>query len=151
MARLHTKKHGKSGSHKPATKMPPAWVNYSKEDIAGLVEKLAKEGKTAALIGQQLRDEYGIPSVRVMAQKKIAAILKEKGLAGQYPQDMVDLFKRAVGMRKHLKANSRDSSNKIKLTHVEAKIKRLGKYYSREGVIPAKWKYDAEKTALLVK
>ena len=120
MARLHTKKRGKSGSHKPATKMPPAWANYSKEDVAGLVEKLAKEGKPAALIGQQLRDEYGIPSVRVLTQKKLAAILKEKGIGGQYPQDMIDLFKRAVGMRKHLKSNPRDSSNKIKLTHVEA-------------------------------
>ncbi len=151
MARLHTGKRGKSGSHKPLTTMPPAWVKHSKEEIWGLVEKLARGGRTPAAIGQLLRDEYGVPSVRALTKKKITAVLREKKLAGQYPQDMIDLFKRAVRARKHLKANPRDVSNKIKLSHIESKIKRLGKYYSAEGVLPAGWKYDPEQAALVVK
>jgi len=151
VARLHTRKKGKSGSRKPAARIPPAWVKYSREEIWSMVEKLAREGKTPAMIGQLLRDEYGIPSVRALTKKKIGAVLRERKLAGQYPQDMIDLFKRAVRVRKHLRANPRDVSNKIKLSHIESKIKRLGKYYSVEGVLPAGWKYDPEQAALVVK
>jgi len=151
MARLHTKKKGRSGSRKPASRIPPAWVKHSKEEIWALVEKLAKEGKPPAMIGQQLRDDYGVPSVRTLTKKRILDVLREAKQAGTYPPDLIQLFKRAVRVRKHLKANRRDSSNEIKLSHIEAKIKRLGKYYSSKGVLPPKWKYDPEQAALVVK
>ncbi|MCX6767271.1 MAG: 30S ribosomal protein S15 [Candidatus Micrarchaeota archaeon] len=151
MARLHTKKKGKSGSHKPAARISPAWVKHSREEIWGLIEKMAREGKTPAAIGQLLRDEHGIPSVRALTKKKLVAVLKEKNLAGNHPQDMIDLMRRAVRVAKHLKANPRDTSNKIKLSNIEAKIKRRGKYYSSKGILPKGWKYDAEQAFLLVK
>ena len=54
-------------------------------------------------------------------------------------------------MREHLRTNRSDKHNRTKLIHVESKIARLAKYYTREGVLPADWKYDPETAALLVK
>ncbi|MGB9577440.1 MAG: 30S ribosomal protein S15 [Candidatus Norongarragalinales archaeon] len=115
-----------------------------------MVEKYAKEGKSEAAIGQALRDEHGIPSVKLVTGKTITQLLKEKGLAGKYPSDLLDLIRRAVSMRKHLKDNPRDKSNKQKLIHVESKIKRLVRYY-RGKKLPKNWVYDPETAALIVK
>ncbi len=147
---MHSRKKGKSKSHKHASKMPPSWVKQSKEEVAGLVQKMAKEGKRAAAIGLELRDQYGIPSIKAVTGKTISQVLKEKKMAPEYPDDLMALIRRAVGLRKHLKTNTRDTSNKQKLGHVESKIKRLVAYY-RGNKLPANWKYVPEEAALLVK
>ncbi|MFH1247419.1 MAG: 30S ribosomal protein S15 [Candidatus Micrarchaeota archaeon] len=150
MARLHTRKRGKSRSKKPTSNVAPKWVDYSKEEIIGFVETLAKEGKAEAQIGLILRDQYGIPSVKLMTGKTISEILKEKNLSPKYPSDLVALLRKAVNLMEHLKTNRSDKSNRIKLALVESKIKRLVKYY-RGKKLPAKWKYDPETAALIVK
>ena len=150
MARLHSGKRGRSGSRKPSAKNAPAWVPVSKDEVVSLVEKYAKEGKTEAAIGQTLRDQHGIPSAKLVTGKTVSQILKEKGLAGKYPSDLLDLIRRAVAMRKHLKINTRDQSNRQKLIHVESKIKRLVRYY-RGKKLPKDWSYDPETAALIVK
>ena len=43
MARMHSRKKGKSGSKKPPIKFIPKWVRYKKEDVEELVVKLAKD------------------------------------------------------------------------------------------------------------
>ena len=150
MARLHTRKRGKSSSHKPTHQQNLGWVKLSKDEITALVEKLSKEGKPERVIGLVLRDEYGVPSVKAVVGKTVSQILAEKKLSPKYPSDLIDLIRRAVGMRKHLKINTRDTSNKTKLVHVESKIKRLVRYY-RGGKLPVDWKYNPDEAALLVK
>jgi small subunit ribosomal protein S15 len=150
LARLHSKKHGKSGSRRPAAAKAPSWVKYAPEEVTDLVEKLSKEGLTEPRIGQLLRDQYGIPHVKLVTGKTLTQILVEKGRAPQYPRDLLDLIKRAVNMRQHLKNNSRDIHNRTKLSHVESKIRRLVKYY-RGRRLPEGWAYDPEQAALLVK
>ncbi len=150
MARLHTRKRGKSGSKKPAVSSAQKWVDYSSEEVIGFVETLAKEGKTEAEIGLTLRDQNGIPSVKLLTGKTISQLLKEKNLSPKYPSDLVALLTKAVNMMNHLKSNSGDKHNRIKLSHVEAKIKRLVKYY-RGNKLPANWKYNPETAALIVK
>ena len=71
MARLHTRKRGKSRSKKPVTSTALKWVDYSKDEVTGFVENLAKEGKAEAEIGLILRDQYGIPSVKLLTGKTI--------------------------------------------------------------------------------
>ncbi len=149
MARLHTRKKGRSASHKPAVKSA-GWVRQSKEEVVALVERLAKEGKTEAQIGLALRDEHGVPSVKMIVGKKVGAILAERKVAPKYPSTLIDLIRKAVSLRKHLEANPRDTQNKKKLTDVESKIKRLVRYY-RGNKLPSDWKYSAEEAALLVK
>jgi len=60
---MHSRKHGKSGSHKPEKKRH-AWLMYEPAEIEKLIIKLAKDSKTDAEIGLILRDQYGIPDVR---------------------------------------------------------------------------------------
>ncbi len=147
---MHTRKKGKSRSEKPYGKTSYAWVTADKAEILKVIAKLAKEGKIESDIGRILRDEYGVPSVKTLFGKPLTVLLKENNLQKAYPSDLMQLIRKAVKLSSHLSANKRDHSNKIKLTHVESKIKRLV-YYYRGKQLPANWKYDPEEAALLVK
>lgn len=150
MARLHTRKKGRSASRKPSSKPSLGWVRPPREEIASLIERFAKEGKPERVIGAVLRDQHGVPSAKLVLGKTIAQILAEKKLSPKYPSDLIDLIRKAVRLRKHLKDNPRDISNRTKLLHVESKIKRLVRYY-RGKKLPKNWKYVPEEAALLVK
>ncbi len=151
MARLHSKKHGKSGSKRPAFKVAPDWVDYPAHEVEELVVKLYKEGHNPTTIGRLLRDQYGIPRVPSITNKTLMQVLTASGQKIEYPDDLLYLIRRAVRMQKHLLANKSDGSNTTKLIHTESKIKRLVKYYVREGRLPAGWTYDRQTAALIVK
>jgi len=150
MARMHSRKRGKSGSTKPIIKDKPVWVKYSKKEIEQIIVKLGKEGLTSAKIGLKLRDIYGIPDVKTITGKKITKILKENNLLPEIPFDLMDLMKKAVKIRKHLELNHKDLKNKRSLQLTEAKISRLSKYYKKTGKLSKDWKYNPEKAKLLV-
>lgn len=153
MARMYSRKKGKSGSKKPVKKLAP-WVKYKPQEIEEIVIKLAKKGYSTSMIGTILRDQYGIPSTRLKkggAGKKISQILKEKNLYPEIPEDLFNLIKKAVNLRKHLEKHRKDYTSKRGLEITESKIRRLSKYYIRKKVLPQDWKYDPEKAKLLVK
>jgi small subunit ribosomal protein S15 len=127
------------------------WVEYSNEEIEELILKLTKEGNSPSKIGIILRDQHGIPDVKVVTGKKITKILEDHGQKQEYPEDLMNLIKRAVNIRDHLKENPKDLHTKRGLQIIESQIRRLGRYYVREGVMPEGWRYDAQKAALLVK
>ena len=129
----------------------PEWVMYSDEEIEELIIKLHKEGKSSSVIGITLRDQYGIPSVKEVTGEKITTILKRNNEFGDYPEDIMDLIKRAVNIGDHLKENPKDIHGKRGLTIIESRIRRLGKYYVREGQLPEGWRYDPTEAALLIK
>jgi small subunit ribosomal protein S15 len=147
---MHTRKRGQAKSRKAFNKPAPSWVKLSKEEIVALVVKLSKEGKRESDIGQTLRDQYGVPSVKALVGRTVSQILKGEKMEPKYPSDLVDLIRKAVQMRKHLAANKRDTSNNHSLELVESKINRLVRYY-RGKKLPAKWSYDPAQAALLVK
>ncbi|MBI4399722.1 30S ribosomal protein S15 [Candidatus Micrarchaeota archaeon] len=151
MARMHSRKRGKSGSKKPAIKTVPDWVEYSAQEVEDLVTKMGKEGTQPSVIGLYLRDKYGVPDAKVITGKSIVTLLKTNGIKIDYPEDLLNLIKKANKVRKHLKVNKKDTHNTVKLLHIECKIKRLVLYYSGTGKLPKDWKYDPEKAALLVK
>ncbi|MCD6403145.1 MAG: 30S ribosomal protein S15 [Candidatus Aenigmarchaeota archaeon] len=150
MARMHARKRGKHGSKKPPVKVPPKWVRYKQEEVEKLVIKLAKEGHSSAMIGLILRDQFGIPDVKAITGKSISQIMKENDLYPSYPEDLLNLMKRAVNLREHLEKHKKDKHSKRGLELLESKIRRLVKYYKREGVLPADWSYDPEKAKLIV-
>ena len=150
MARMHSRKKGKSGSKRPPTKVPPSWVKYSPEEVEQLVVSLAKQGYSPSMIGTVLRDSYGIPLVKRITGKSITKILKEHGLYS-FPEDLMNLMKKAVRLRKHLEKHKKDKHNKVALLRVESKIRRLVKYYKREGVLPKDWQYSPEEAAVMVR
>ena len=151
MAKLHSGKRGRSGSSKPLHSTASAWMKATSDDVIAIVEKLSKEGKTPAQIGEILRDQHGVPSIKLATGKSMAQVLKDKGLVKGFPQDLLDLIRKSVRVHKHLKANRKDIGNRVKLKHMESKILRLSKYYKLNGRIPRTWKYDPETAALLVK
>ena len=129
----------------------PEWIAYSNEEIEEFIVKFKREGKTASQIGVILRDQYGIPSVKEVTGEKITQILRRNGQAEEYPEDLMNLIRRAVNIRDHLEENPKDLHGKRGLTIIESRIRRLGKYYAANGQLPEGWRYDPTKAALLVK
>ena len=150
MARMHSRKKGKSGSTKPDKKTKPAWTRYQPKEVELLVVKLAKEGKTASEIGILLRDIYGIPNVKIATGKQVSDILKGKNLLKEIPDDLMALIKKNVLIKKHLDGNFKDMPAKRGLQLTESKIKRLVKYYKRNKKLDPNWKYDPEKIRVIV-
>lgn len=150
MARMHSRKHGKSGSKKPMRREVPEWLGYSKDEVEKLIIKLAKEGNSASRVGLVLRDQYGIPDVRALGIR-VSDIIEKHGMRKEVPEDMFNLMKKAVDLRRHLERNKRDYISKHGLELTESKIRRLGKYYAKSGKLPADWRYDVEQAKLLVK
>ena len=150
MARMHARKRGKAGSKKPSTRTTPKWVRYKKDEVERLILKLTNEGNSSANIGLILRDQFGIPSVKTIIGKTISKIMKENKIYPKYPEDLFNLLKQAVNLRGHLEKNKRDYTSKRGLELLESKIRRLGKYYVRTGVLPEDWHYDPEQAKLLV-
>jgi len=148
MARMHARRRGSSGSKKPLTKEKPAWVTLDPKEVEELVVKLGNEGKTMAMVGLVLRDQYAIPSVKIMTGKTISQIFKERKLSTRLPEDLQNLMKRAVSLNEHVKKNPKDRHNKRGLNNIESKIRRLVKYYARMGSIPEGWKYSLDTAKL---
>ncbi len=140
-----SKEKGKSHSTRPARAGPPSWVKYTPEEVENLVVELARKGYPPSMIGIILRDQYGIPLVKQITGKKIVQILKEHGLAPKIPEDLANLIKRAIRVRRHLEEHPKDYHSKRGLQLIESKIRRLVKYYKREGVLPPDWEYVPEK------
>lgn len=91
-------------------------------------------------IGVTLRDQHGIPQIRFITGKKILRILKKNGCSPALPEDLFQLIKKAVAMRKHLKRNNADTSCKFNLIIIESRIHRLARYYKKTGQVPPTWK-----------
>ena len=106
---------------------------------------------SSAQIGLILRDQYGIPSVKVVAKKAVTQILKEHDLYPKIPEELMNLLKKAVQIMSHLEKNKKDYQAKRGLELTESKIRRLAKYYIRKGKLPKDWKYDPEQAKLLVR
>lgn len=150
MARLYSRRRGKSGSKKPISTESSKWVKASAKDIEAQIVELAKRGKRPAEIGILIRDEQGVPDVRTVTKKRITQILSENDLRPEFPTDLTDLIKTAVNIRKHFDLNRQDMDAKRGMQLTEAKIRRLVKYYKRADRIPADWKYNLETARLLV-
>ena len=145
MARMHSRKKGKHGSKKPAKKTAPSWIRYKAKEVELLIAKLAKEGKATSQIGVILRDVYGIPSASALCGKSISAIIKEKNLVPEVPEDLSALFKKYASVKKHIDTNKHDETAIRGLHLAESKINRLVKYYKRVGRIPNTWKFEADR------
>ena len=147
---MYSRKKGAHGSKKPPIKVVPKWVKHKKKDLDEMVVKLAKDRKGSALIGTILRDQYGVPDSRLITQKSITEIMREHKVYPEMPEDLMSLFKKAVFLREHMAKNKKDKKALKGLEHLESKIRRLVKYYAREGKVPEGFSYDPEKVKLII-
>lgn len=148
MARMHSKRKGKSGSKKPTKKQLHSWIRYKPKEVELLIVKLAREGNTSSQIGMVLRDTYGVPDVKIALGKKITAILKEKKLLAKLPEDLMALIKKLIAIKSHLEINNHDMTAKRGLQLTESKIKRLVKYYKKTKKLPEDWKFDTKRVKM---
>lgn len=151
MAKMHTRKRGRSGSKKPIREGKPNWVTLNNDEIDQLLVNLKKEGLTKSKIGMVLRDQYGIPKVKEVRGARISKILEGNGLRDQIPEDLAALVDKSRSLNKHVLTNPKDIKNRRGLELVEAKIKRLSDYYKRKSKIPQGWSYSRSAVELNVK
>ena len=150
MSRMHTSRRGRSGSKRPLTDKAPEWVQQSSEEVKELVAKMAGEGVSMSKIGLILRDSHAVPNVRLVTGMSMKEICAEKGVKFELPEDLSDLMRRAVHLSGHIKTNPKDRHNIRGMQLIESKIRRLVKYYKREGVLPDGWNYSLATAALQV-
>jgi len=145
---MHSSRKGKSSSKKPFVTESPKWVTLGKDEIESLVIKLATEGNSSAMIGLILRDQHGVPNVRLATGSSIMQIMKKGKITVEIPEDLSALLKRVTALNAYLKDNPKDLHNKRGLQLIESKIRRLEKYYKRKGLLPQDWKYTLEGAEL---
>ncbi len=150
MARMHARKRGKSSSKKPFRTGRPDWIEMDRKDIEKLVVDLYNKGHTTSKIGIILRDTHGVPDVKTAMGTSMYEVLKQNKIKMDYPEDLLNLMRRAVRMHNHMDDNHKDVYNKRQLQLTEAKIRRLGKYYVRKGVLPEGWSYKLHNAKLIV-
>ncbi|MHA1913330.1 MAG: 30S ribosomal protein S15 [Promethearchaeota archaeon] len=150
MARMHSRKHGKSGSTRPARLEKPVWVELSSDEVTNEVVKLARRGHSKSMIGTIMRDSRGVPLVKIVTGKKVTQILEENEITAPLPEELANLVRKALNIRKHLESNHKDLEAKKGLNRTESKIYRLIKYYKKNHVLVADFKYDPEKIRTLV-
>ena len=150
MARMHSRKRGKSGCTRPARLEKPPWVELSSEEVENEVVKLARRGHPKSMIGTIMRDSRGVPLVKVVTGKRITQILEENEIEAPLPEDLANLVRKALSVRKHLETNHKDLEARKGLQRTESKIYRLIKYYKKKNVLAPDFKYDPEKIRTLV-
>tara|TARA_B100000029_G_scaffold514586_1_gene618011 strand:- start:1183 stop:1635 length:453 start_codon:yes stop_codon:yes gene_type:complete len=149
MARIHARHRGRSGSSPQTRTESPKWAPRAKK-VEKEILKLSSEGFSTSQIGIALRDNFGVPSVKLVTGKSILRILKDNNISSALPEDLTNLMRKAVRLGEHLKLNGKDNHNKRALHLTEAKILRLVKYYKSNRVISEDWKYSLADAKLLV-
>jgi small subunit ribosomal protein S15 len=150
MAKMHSRKKGSSRSRPPAAAKAPEWSDVSKEELEKAIMKLHESGLPSSRIGLTLRDQYGVPSVKLALGKNLNRFLKENNALPEVPEDLGNLMRKALHIRKHIRANDKDVHNKRSLHLTENKIRRLVKYYHDSGRLAPEWTYSPETAEILV-
>ena len=150
MAKMHSRKKGSSRSRPPVGAKVPAWSDISKEELEKTIMKLHETGAAPSRIGLTLRDQYGVPSTKQVLSKSITGVLKENKALPDIPEDLANLMRKALHVRKHINANKKDVHNKRALQLTENKVRRLVKYYHDSGRLAPEWTYSPETAEILI-
>jgi small subunit ribosomal protein S15 len=150
MARMHSRKKGSARSRPPITDKPPAWSDMSKDELGKTIVKLHESGLPSSKIGLTLRDQYGVPSSKLVLGENLGRFLRANATLPEIPEDLGNLMRKALHIRRHVKANSKDVHNKRALQLTESKIRRLVRYYQGTGKLAPEWEYKPETAEILV-
>jgi|SRR3989344_481458 len=106
----------------------PVWLKYTEEEIKAIILKLANKGMTSEKIGLALRDQYGIPKVKLY-NLKISKILKEKEIFEEPTNKNLKIkFDRII---EHHKKNRHDRVAERSLVITNAKLKKREDYINK--------------------
>jgi small subunit ribosomal protein S15 len=139
MARMHTRKRGRSGSKNVFSESDHAWVTATPEEVTQTVLSLRREGLSKSVVGMRLRDQYGLPSTKVMLGKKLGTVLNQNKLGDDIPEDLKGLISKYKSISRHIGLNRADTAASRNRNLIMAKIQRLVKYYKRNNYLSAEW------------
>jgi ribosomal protein S15P/S13E len=105
----------------------PVWLKYSEEEVKSIILKLGNKGLTAEKIGLTLRDQYGIPKVKLY-NIKIKKVLGEK----YTDPNILNLNKKLDQIIVHYKKNKKDKKAERSLIITKAKLKKREEYEAKE-------------------
>lgn len=150
MAKMHSRKGGSSRSRPPMVTKAPEWSDVSKEELEKTIMKLHDTGMSPSRIGLTLRDQYGVPNAKLVIGTSITGFLRDNNALADIPEDLTNLMRKALHVRKHIKSNKRDVHNKRALQLTENKIRRMVKYYHDSGRLAPEWTYSPETAEILI-
>lgn len=107
----------------------PTWLKISQEEVENIIVDLAKQGTSTEKIGLILRDNYGIPTMKVYG-KKISQVLKEKGITAK--SSLENTQENVEKLKKHFAKNKQDKKAKYALIKKTATSIKLKKYKERK-------------------
>ncbi len=103
----------------------PVWLKYTADEVKGIIMKLVNKGMTSEKIGLTLRDQYGIPKVKLY-DLKIKQVLDEKE---KYQDPNVQNLKQNLDkIIAHYKKNKGDKKAERSLIITRAKLKKREDY-----------------------
>ena len=76
--------------------------------------------------------------------------LSRNNLDSTYPEDMMNLMRKALSLIDHLSSNKKDLHNRRQLELCESRLRRLAKYYVGTGRISSTWTYKRDQLRLMV-
>jgi len=163
---MHSRKKGSSGSRPPVVDKLPEWCDVSKEELEKTIMTLHERGMSNAMIGLTLRDQYGVPNLKLILGKSLSSFLRDRNALPEIPEDLSNLMRKALRLRRHLLRaqprgtvsdtsisrlpRTKDIHNKRALQLVESKIRRLVRYYKQVGRLPATWEYRPETAEIQI-
>jgi small subunit ribosomal protein S15 len=103
----------------------PVWLKYTQEEVEAIILKLANKNFTSEKIGLILRDQYGIPNVRLFGIK-IKQVLSEK--EKYQDSNILNLKKKVEKIEEHYKKNRQDKKAERYLIINKAELKKREDY-----------------------
>ncbi|MBS3093451.1 hypothetical protein J4456_02615 [Candidatus Pacearchaeota archaeon] len=104
----------------------PLWLKYSEEEVRSIILKLEDKGMTSEKIGLILRDQYGIPKVKLF-NLKIKEVMKDKFAE----PSVINLQNKVKKLEEHNKKNRQDKKSDRALILTKSKLKKRTDYHSK--------------------
>ena len=96
----------------------PTWLKYTENEVRAIILKLANKGLTSEKIGLVLKNQYGIPKVKLYK-------IKIKNVLDNFQEPtIINLEKKVEKINQHFKKNKGDKKAERALTITKAKLKK---------------------------
>jgi len=116
------------------------------EELKEKILSLRKQGLSKALIGQKLRDEEGVPSIKRILGRSLKQVLIEEGEKETVPEDLANLLNRKRKIQEHLEQHPKDNDSKKGLIRTGFKDKASHKVLQEGGSLTRKLAADLKKS-----
>ncbi|EDM14868.1 rCG49992 [Rattus norvegicus] len=113
MGRTHVPGKGLSQSVLPYSDRVLTWLKLTTDNVKEQIYKLAKKGLPVSQIGVCDPKRVTWYGTGPFCDCNMLRILKSKGLAPEFPEDLYHLIKKAVAVQKHFERNRKDKDAKF--------------------------------------